>query len=309
MICEHLTDFAGIPVRDWSAEAGIEDPEGTCYRIALDWDEAEEGVTWTELFARFLSDPAVDRVRGLVVGLWTTDHGEEEAVDPVVEALVAARDRLPHLTALFVGDITSEENEISWIVQGDLSPLFGAFPNLEHLGIRGGSGLRLGRPDHARLRTLIVQTGGLGAEVVAQVSAARLPALEHLELWLGDEGYGGNSSLADLQPILSGTLFPNLRYLGLCDSAYQDDIARAAAASPVLERLEVLDLSRGTLGDEGAAALLASPAVRKLRKLDLHYHYCSPAMMEQLRGLGIEVDLDEAQGEQPPDDRYVAVSE
>lgn len=309
MISDHLTHFAGQPVREWRAETGIQEPEDALYRITLDYDAGEEGSRWTDEFARFLADPASGEVRGLVVGAWHHWGGEEIHVETVVEALVAARARLPHLTALFLGDITSEENEISWIAQGDVSPLLDAYPRLEHFGVRGGAGLRLGRLQHSHLQTLVIQTGGLPADVIRQVTAGDLPALKHLELWLGDEGYGGDSSLEDLQPILSGQLFPHLQYLGLCDSEYQDEIARAVAVSPLLERLDVLDLSNGTLGDEGAAALVASPAVRKLRKLDLHYHYLSVGMMEQFQSLGIEVNLDDAQGETPPDERYVAISE
>jgi hypothetical protein len=85
------------------------------------------------------------------------------------------------------------------------------------------------------------------------------------------------------------------------------------ALAPVTARLEVLDLSMGTLGDEGAAALLASPAVKRLRKLDVHHHYVSPGLVEKLRGLGIEVNADDVQ---EPDDwgdgqlhRFNAVSE
>jgi hypothetical protein len=77
----------------------------------------------------------------------------------------------------------------------------------------------------------------------------------------------------------------------------------------VLERLEVLDLSMGTLGDAGAAALLNSPAVRKLKKLDVHHHYCSDGMVKRLEALGIEVDASDPEGESGPDDRYVQVSE
>ena len=229
-----------------------------------------------------------------------------------MEALVAAREQLPNLKAIFLGDIISEENEISWINQSDVSPLFDAYPLLERFAVRGGTGLVFGSLRHAHLKSLVIQSGGLDAGVVRAVSAAHLPELEHLELWLGVEAYGGNVTVDDLAPLLSGALFPKLSYLGLRDSEIADAIAAAVARAPVLERIRVLDLSLGTLTDEGAAALLASPAVARLEKLDLHHHFCSEAMMEKLRGLGIEVDVSQRQEEEEYDGerwRYVAVSE
>jgi hypothetical protein len=309
MISEHTTHFGGKPVREWDHNKPI-DP-AINYRIAIDYDQASHGTRWTDRFAGFLSDPDASRITGLVVGDWgQTARLGEEGSESIVQALVAIRHRLPDLTAIFLGDIISEENEISWIRQSDLSPLLHAYPNLEHLWVRGNEGLSLGTLQHEKLKSLVIQTGGLSVNVVRQVTSAKLPELEHLELWLGDENYGGDATLEDVIPILYGTLFPKLKYLGLCNSEFQDEIAQAVAQSPILEQLEVLDMSKGTLSDEGAAALLGNPALRKLKELDLHHHYCSDEMVDRLKELGIDVDLSE---QQDPDDddghRYVAVSE
>jgi hypothetical protein len=211
-----------------------------------------------------------------------------------------------------LGDIISEECEISWIHQSDVSPLFGAYPALEHFCVRGAEGLSLGSPRHAHLKSLVIQSGGLPAAVVREVAAAGLPELEHLELWLGTADYGADATVEDLEPILAGTVFPRLRYLGLRDSDIADVIAAAVARAPVTERIKVLDLSLGTLSDVGALELLQSPAVRRLERLDIHHHYCSTEVVEQLKGLGIDVDAGEPQ---EPDKyngqswRYVAVGE
>lgn len=314
-IYQHATEFAGKPVWQWQPGKKLYKPAEANYRISISYDEQEAGTQWEERFAEFLEDPLVGEVTGLVIGQWgesTSIATGELSSEVVVETLVAARERLPKLRAIFLGDIISEECEISWLRQSDVGPLFAAYPELEYFCVRGGEGLGLGRLAHARLKSLIVQSGGLGANVVREVAGAQLPELEHLELWLGTDHYGADATPQDLQPILSGQRFPRLRYLGLRDSYIADEIAQALVAAPILERIEVLDLSLGVLSDVGAAALLKCPALKRLKKLDIHHHYCTAKMVEQLRALVADLDASEAQdldGDEDEDDRYVAVGE
>ncbi len=154
-----------------------------------------------------------------------------------------------------------------------------------------------------------METGGLSVAIINDVIASSLPSLEHLELWLGEGNYGWDGTVADLQPLLDGDLFPKLKYLGLRDSEIADEISAAVASAPVLRQLETLDLSMGTLADEGAKALLSSPAIKSLRKLDLHYHFMSSETAARFRSLGIEVDVSDQQEADDEADRYVAVSE
>lgn len=303
MIQENLETFAGKRVVDFDPEKGIAAPRDVVYRVRTEYD----GPHIKELLGKFLADPRVSEIPALVIGLFTSDVDTDS--QEVVRLLTSHRDRLANLRALFLGDITVEEQEISWIQQSDLSPLWQAFPQLEHLQVRGADHLSLGTVRHDNLRVLIVESGGLPATVVRQVASAELNRLEHLELWLGSENYGGDSTIQDLAPIL-GHRFPALRSLGLRDSEYADQIALEVAVSPVLDRLEVLDLSLGTLSDVGAAALAASPRVARLKKLDLHHHYVSPDLIAALRRLGIgEIDASDPQQADEDDDRYVAVSE
>lgn len=303
----HAEHFAGKLVRDFEPGKPLRLSEAA-YRLSVNYEEFEEGATILDRIAAYLADPNAVQTDTLVFGQW---HGDDSSTDSsgIVEALVTARQKLPKLRALFIGDITYEENEISWITQSDLSPLFVAFPNLEHFKVRGGSSLAVGKMSLPGLKSLVVESGGLDRSVVQDICTSPLPALEHLEIWLGIENYGGTCTLDDLQPILSGKLFPNLKYLGLMDSEAQDEIAAAAAQAPIVSRLETLDLSMGTLSDEGGKALLASPAIAKLKSLDLHHHYLSDEVMEQLQKLGPDVNLDGAESADSPDDRYVAVGE
>jgi hypothetical protein len=232
---EYLTQFYGRDVVEYDPASGLADG-APAIRLRLSY-EADDDTTFTDLYARFLKEPIVGDVEALVIGRWTTPTDivtarKGDAAERVVENLVSTREHLPALKALFLGDFTREESEISWIEQTDVSPLFTAFPLLEVLGLRGGNGLSLGRPSHPKLKTLIVETGGLPGHVVREVCAADLPALEHLELWLGSEDFGGDATLDDLAPILSGRLFPRLTTLALRDCEWADDLAVALADAP-----------------------------------------------------------------------------
>jgi hypothetical protein len=304
MIDVHVTMFAGKAVKEWTDGDGI-DPR-TAVRLSVEYD-SETSID--ERLASLVETEGASRIEALVIGQWSGDQVETDSVE-LIEALVEHAPALPSLQAIFIGDITYEECEISWLHQSDVSPLLAAYPKLQVLWVRGGDGLELKSPHHATLRELVIQTGGLSRSVVQSLAKARLPSLEHLELWLGSDNYGADTELADLEPFFLGELFPKLKYLGLCDSELADSIAAAIAKAPVLKQLETLDLSMGTLGDDGGQALLASPAISRLKKLDLHHHYLSEALAAQLSELpGVEVDLSGAEGPAAPDERYISVAE
>ncbi|MFI8301189.1 STM4015 family protein [Streptomyces nigra] len=317
-IGDHLHELYRLPAHAFPAPgtpAGrLPEPDSVAWRISADVYDSDEN--WTAAFTRFCETVDTTRVRALIVGAW--EEAYESDPSDVVDALLAARDRLPALRALFLGDMVMEECEISWINQTDVAPLLAGFPALEEFGVRGGSGLGFTAVQHSALRRLVVETGGLPASVVRGIGASDLPTLEHLDLWLGTPDYGGDSEAADLEPILSGARLPRLRHLALRNSEIQDAVAAAVAAAPVVARLEVLDLSMGVLTDEGAGALLNGQPLTHLKKLDLHHHYLSKAFEEQVRQAlepaGVEVDLDRDDAEEETEEdgtvwRYVSVGE
>lgn len=307
MISENLTSLNGKPVKDYSSKTGIQNPETTVYRLRVDYDTFGDGLTIPVLLDEFCKDVNASKVQELVIGAFDFDGGDSTAV---IAALAGASSKLPQLKFLFIGDITYEENEISWINQCDVSAILQSYPGLEYFGIRGGNNLSFGgQLQHAKLKHLVIESGGLPSNVVEEVSKASLPNLEHLELWLGSDNYGFSSTIEDFSSIIKGTNFPKLRYLGLRDSEIADDLAKALSQSPILNQLETLDLSLGTLSDEGAKALISNPAIRKLKTLDLHHHYLSDSVCTQLMQLGINnVNLDK-QNKEDDGSRYIAVSE
>jgi hypothetical protein len=303
MISENLSAWLGSPVEDY--QPGTEIKEGVAYRFRVDYEPEH---TMAEMFAAFTADPAAAKTTAIVIGAWFGDDSGSDSTE-IVQLLVGARHALPNLTAIFFGDIISEENEMSWINQTDVSPLFSAYPKLKHFSVRGGSGLSLGgkmRLDS--LESLVIETGGMPRSVLAELFSMELPKLEKLELWLGTDEYGWDGSITDLKPLLEGTLFPNLKQLGLRNSIIANQIAEALVSAPIMQRIQTLDLSLGTLTDEGAAHLIKCPHLMRLWSLDLHHHYCTAEGMRQLKAAFPGVNLAEKQdlGEYGP---YVAVGE
>jgi hypothetical protein len=300
--------FLDKPIVEYHPETGIVDPLNYSYRLST--GDYYSGINIIELCTNFLQDKNVDRLTHLIIGLWDHEGGSSKAI---VDLLVSSADKLPNLKALFIGDITYKEYEISWIEQSDLSGIITTYKQLEYLRIRGNNGLSLGELKHHTLRTLIIETGGLSVNIIRQICNGQLPALQHLELWLGTEEYGGDAKIEDITPILylGGNLFPQLNYLGLRDSEIADQIAIAIASAPILEKIKHLDLSMGTLGDEGAKALLNSVQLENLEKLDLHHHYISEDLCEQLTNecQKRSIDLDISDVRIDGEYRYVAVSE
>ncbi|WP_440073169.1 STM4015 family protein [Streptosporangium sp. OZ121] len=305
MIHQHLTTFHGLPVRF----PGADDTPASqaAWRVSGDPYDGEETVG--DAVRELLGKVDCAAVRALVVGTWGWAHDDDRSDGPI-RLLVEAAPRLPALEAIFLGDYVSEESEISWIGQSDVTPLLTAYPRLRRLDVRGGDGLELRPVVHTALETLRFESGGLPAGVVRAVGASTLPALRHLEMWLGEESYSGDSGPDDWAAILAGGGLPALRHLGLQDSERQDEVAAAVATAPIVARLESLDLSMGVLSDEGAEALLSGQPLTHLKRLNLRHHFLSEEMAAKVVAAlgGVEVDVSEQQ-EIDGEWRFIEVSE
>ncbi len=317
----HLTEFAGLPVvgyrssEGWTREteeererakwrggsftgpgpypppalaAALADPGSVAWRLSDNEEPLDD-------YRRFVAQVDQDRVAAVVLG----DMRETFSVqcpDPLKRALLEVAPDLTGLRSLFYCDVTFEQVEVSWIELGDMAPVLDALPRLTEFAVRGTGDLSLHVHRHDSLRRLTLQGGGLPARLAREIVSSGLPNLEHLELWLGVEEYGGDTTPEDLAPVLSGEAFPALRSLGLRNAEHTDDWVPVLAGAPVTARLHTLDLSLGTLTDKGARSLVgAAPAFTHLKRLDLHHHYLSEDMQERVRsvftGAGVDVDL------------------
>ena len=102
-------------------------------RLSVSYDEAEEGKTLKEKLGAFLDSDQAAEVESIVIGAWEEPH--EDFPQEALDLLIANWHKLPHLKELFVGDMDSEDCEISWIKQADYTALFAAFTDLEKLHI------------------------------------------------------------------------------------------------------------------------------------------------------------------------------
>lgn len=299
--------FFGKPIQDYDPKQAPNESGDIVYRLSLPYDDDGE---MSSLIEEFLGRIERNNLQALVIGSWGSPA--EADASALLQTLIQNAPTLPNLRALFIGDITYEECEISWICQTSYNGLLEAYPKLEELRIRGGQDLEIATFKHSNLRALTIETGGLPSEVAQALAASSMPALEHLELWLGSENYGFSGDVALYQKLVDQLRTPGLRFLGLRDSEIADEIAVWLAGQAWITQLETLDLSLGTLGDIGAQALLDSQYIGQLKTLNLSHHYISETLQEKLAALPCSVILDDPQEDDEDDDevyRYVAVGE
>ncbi|KAB8198503.1 hypothetical protein FKV24_001690 [Lysobacter maris] len=301
-IGEYTQTYRGKPVVDFRMGDKASDGD-VVYRLYQEYDSEE---SQDELLAHLFSQVDPGSIEALIIGPWSEAH--DDGPEGYLNGLIARRDELSALRALFVGDMTYEDCEISWIIQCGYNPLLEAFPLLQSLRIRGSSSLELRAFEHAHLQELAIECGGLPSTLVEAIAGSKLPALRHLELWLGDENYGFDGELATYQRLLQAIGPERLDYLGLRDACISDALATWLATQPWLGSLKVLDLSLGTIGDTGAQALVESAHLGGIERIDLSHHYISAAWQQKLQALPCTVVLDDPE-EEDDGERYVAVAE
>ncbi|WP_110953786.1 STM4015 family protein [Anaerosinus massiliensis] len=256
-------------------------------KFYVDYDEEE---TLVEKLAAYIEEHGSYALPGLIIGNWTESY--EQSPEDIIAYLVENKAKFPNLKKIFLGDMDSEECEISWIIHTDAGALVNEF-QLEELIIKGASGLRLKDVSSDTLKKLTMISGGLSAEVLEDVVAAKIPNLEHLELYLGVDEYGFDGSIATLEPFMKRSNFPKIKYLGLKNSELADEICEKIFASDILPGLEVLDMSLGTLSDTGASIILEKmEQLRQLKTLDLTYNYVSDELLAKITAKAKAFDIE-----------------
>jgi len=210
-----------------------------------------------------------------------------------------------------------DDTEISWYSIGNLGKLWKAVPGLRVLITQGGSsesamagGLQLGKIELPNLAHAEFRTGGLEKANARAIATAAFPNIEHLDIWYGDDSYGGDATIKDVELLLGRSDLPRLRHLGLMNSQFADELPEALVRSKLLPQLRELDLSMGCMTDAGARALAANKgAFQHLDKLSVSLNYIPKAAAVALKGVAKTVDAGKQRDDEDPEYRHPAVGE
>jgi len=216
----------------------------------------------------------------------------------------------PTLRKLHLGDFEyfGEDTEMSWYHVGNLGRLWRGVPGLTHLVVQGGE-FQLGTIDAPNLKSAAFRTGGLSQDSARAIASAKWPQLEDLEIWYGDDNYGGDATVEDVRPLLARTDLSALRRLGLMNAQFTDDLCAILPTAPLARQLRELDLSLGCMTDEGAEELAEAEGVLHLDKLDVSENYLSDAGVRRLRGVAKTVNSKDQRDDDDPEYRHPAVGE
>jgi len=295
---------------------GLEDLEGdsevdikwTCgfiNEITLGGEEYGES-DGLEAWKNLRKLPTAKFIRDLEFRVFEDDDGQPSYA-AILKSMVSLG--LPKTLRRLAFDVCGYQ--ISWTSLGDFSKLYPMLENLEELKLAVGS-MKLGASMNLpKLKKLEIITGGLSRDNVKSVLASKWPNLETLTLYFGDDEYGCNVKIKDIQPIFDGKSFAKVKHLGLCNAKFEDEIAHAIVDSKIAKQLKTLDLSKGILTDAGAEPLVgaAKSKLSQLEKLDVSQGFLSPQMVKKLKAAyGKKINV-EGQDKPDSDYRYVRVAE
>lgn len=244
------------------------------------------------LAEEILCDSDLSSIKTIIVGCWGETY--DNSCQAILDMFSENSEKLSHIETIFIGDMDSEDCEVSWIEQGNYSELLKSLKNLKHLIIKGSNNLSLGELNHPELESLEIICGGLPKSVILEIANSNLPKLKKLNLYLGVEDYGFDGSLEDIKTLIENKNFMNLDYLGLGNSEIQDEIVELVLNSDIVSNLKVLDFSNGNLSNKGAQLIIDSAdKLRNLELLDLHYHFITDDFVRKLKGLAININVEE----------------
>ena len=286
-----------------SSEEGVSSSKNEGKKYYTDYDEE------ADLVEKILGDKRLPEIKYLTIGYWQS-CGEGEDCQSIIDMFSDHKDKFSHITSLYMGDIESEENELSWICQGNYSKIWDALPNLETLIIKGSNGLVLGDVSHKKLKSLELISGGTDKQTFEELAKADLPNLEKLVVYVGVEDYGYSGDISVVKPLLNKNLFPKLTYLGIVDAEEQDKVVEMVLESDILKNLKVWDTSYGVLTDEGANKIIENAdKVKHLEKIIIEWHFISPETEKKLKKLPCKVLLSDSQFDEDEDYRYPMYTE
>ncbi|MEJ7599016.1 MAG: TIGR02996 domain-containing protein [Kofleriaceae bacterium] len=263
---------------------------GFIHYVRLSHDEYQDGDTkFDGQIAEVLSTALDHPSARFVVEFAFQSNGDPNEADLQDVIDVLAEKAPPSTRKLTFGD---NVDQISWHHTGNLNALWARIPNLQTLEIETGE-FEVGTMHAPALERAIFITGGLSASCGRGIATAHMPNIRHLEIYYGDENYGGTCKIDDVMPLLERDDLTQLRTLGLKNSLFANDIARMIGSARCLPGLLTLDLSLGAMTDEGAQFLAeGAPRLAHLKTLDLRRNFLTAAGIALVKNLCPEVITD-----------------
>ncbi|MFT3698903.1 MAG: WGR domain-containing protein [Kofleriaceae bacterium] len=262
---------------------------GYIYRVRLSYDADSTDIEFDGELAKVLAEVFEHPSGRYVTELAFQTNGS--SYDDDLQALIDVVGKKAPAT---IRKITFGDNvdQISWHHTGNLGKMWKAVPGLMVLEVETGE-FDVGKMVAPNLERAIFVTGGLSKSCGKNIATADIPKVKHLEIYYGTSNYGGECTIKEVKPLLDRTDLKSLEYLGLKNSEFANDIAKAVVNAKIVKQLKVLDLSLGTMTDEGAAALAAGKdALKHLEVLDLTRNYLTKDGLKAVKGICKKVITD-----------------
>jgi uncharacterized protein (TIGR02996 family) len=262
----------------------------------------DKEVSLAKILEQLLKHPSGRYIVSLTMNY--NNDPNEDTLDDLIAILAKSAPKT--IRRIKIGD---DVDQISWYNVGNLGKLWKAVPHLRQLDVHAGS-FTLGTIELPELTKAVFETGGLSKASAKSIANAKWPNIEHLDVWFGDDNYGGDASVKDIQPLLDRTDLKKLRYLGLRNAEFTDRLVEVLPKTKIIKQLTTLDLSMGVLTDEGAKLLVQhKDAYAHLEELNVSDTYLSKQAVKTLKGVAKKVVADDLRGDDDPEWRYPAVGE
>jgi len=270
------------------------------------YSDSEFEGSMAEVLETLLRHPSGRFLTELVFGF--NNDPNEDPLDDLIGIL--AKKAPATIRKLHFGDfVYPDETEMSWYHVGNLGKVWKAVPQLRTLIVQGGD-FELGTIELPEVLRAEFRTGGLSAASAKAIAKAVWPKIEHLEVWYGDDNYGGTAKVADVMALLDRRDLSRLTSLGIKNTQFTDELCGVLAAGKLLPQLTRLDLSMGVMTDEGAALLAGrKDAFKHLAELDVSRNYLTKAGLAALKGIAKSVVSTKQRETDDPEYRHPSVGE
>lgn len=290
-----FTNLSDWKVELFNPEIGILNPNNTAYVVKN-----------KQQLQGLIQDCNCNKLKVLRCHIEDRNLYRRKHLQDFFQDIALAKDLLPNLRALFIGD--TKELMSSQVYIYNILPILKAYPNLELLKVRGqidnenflkldfekqqagntfNKNLVIKKVfQHANLKSLIIEADELSKSNITKIFNLSLPSLEYLEL----QGSFG-LDIESLNSLFKKS-FPNLLYLGLINTRNTNAILKALIESPIIDNLKILNLSQGDLITLEDIDLLKSPKINQLYTLNISKSCFKSSMLEKLNDLRCQVIAD-----------------